>query len=74
MQIQAEKAPAPDSYIRAFYKTCWNTIKLDLLAAIKQIGSYIRAFYKTCWNTIKVDLVAAIKQIFVPTQNVFGIG
>ena len=32
--ISAEKAPGPDSYIGAFYKSSWGLIKEDVLQAI----------------------------------------
>lgn len=35
--IPADKAPGPDGFSGGFYKTCWDTIKHDLLAALNQL-------------------------------------
>jgi hypothetical protein len=34
-EMPKEKAPEPDGFITAFYQTCWNIIKEDILAAFK---------------------------------------
>jgi hypothetical protein len=34
-EMPKEKAPKPDGFITAFYQTCWNIIKEDILAAFK---------------------------------------
>jgi mannosylglycoprotein endo-beta-mannosidase len=34
-EMPAEKAPGPDGFIGVFYKTCWDIIKEDLLAALQ---------------------------------------
>jgi hypothetical protein len=31
-----EKAPGPDGFIGTFFKSCWHTIKVDLMRAINQ--------------------------------------
>ena len=33
-QLPHDKAPGPDGYTGNFFKTCWNTVKQDLVAAI----------------------------------------
>ena len=33
-QMQSDKAPGPDGFIGVFYKSCWNIIKQDILAAV----------------------------------------
>lgn len=35
--IPADKAPGPDGFSGGFFKTCWDTIKWDLLAALQQL-------------------------------------
>jgi hypothetical protein len=37
MQMPTEKASGPDDYIGGFYKSYWNIICVDLVAALKQI-------------------------------------
>jgi hypothetical protein len=32
--LPSDKAPGPDGFMGRFYKTCWNIIKEDLLAAL----------------------------------------
>lgn len=32
--VKSDKAPGPDGFIGAFYKSCWVIIKDDLLAAV----------------------------------------
>jgi hypothetical protein len=44
MQIPSEKASEPDGFIR-FFKTYWSIVKLDLIAALKEIFD-LRA---GCW-------------------------
>jgi hypothetical protein len=34
--IPKEKAPGPDGFIEAFFRSCWHIIKLDLMRAINQ--------------------------------------
>jgi hypothetical protein len=34
MEMHSEKAPGPDVYIGRFFKSCWNIIKGNLMAAI----------------------------------------
>jgi hypothetical protein len=44
----AEKSPGLDGYIGAFYKLCWDTIKEDLIAALRE-------FFQLrvgCWNLL----------------------
>jgi hypothetical protein len=43
-----EKAPGPDGYIGAFFKVCWDIIKVDLIDAIFEIFA-LRA---GCWNLL----------------------
>ena len=38
-QLASEKAPGPDGFIGIFYKTCWEIIKGDVLAAINYFFS-----------------------------------
>ena len=35
--IPIDKAPGPDGFSGGFFRTCWDTIKHDLLAAINQL-------------------------------------
>jgi exonuclease III len=35
----SDKAPGPDGFTGAFFKTCWNTIKGDIMAVINQFSS-----------------------------------
>jgi hypothetical protein len=37
MQIPLEKVLRSNGYICAFYKICWDIIKVDLIAVIKEI-------------------------------------
>jgi hypothetical protein len=48
MQIHSEKALGPDGYTGAFFKACWDIIRVDLTAAIKEIFA-LRA---DCWNLL----------------------
>jgi hypothetical protein len=34
--LHAEKSPGPDGFIGLFFKTCWEIIKVDLMAAVNQ--------------------------------------
>jgi hypothetical protein len=38
-QLPSDKAPGPDRYTGRFYKTCWEVIKSDVMAAISAVGS-----------------------------------
>jgi hypothetical protein len=33
----SDKAPGPDGFTGGFYKSCWNIIKMDLMAALSII-------------------------------------
>jgi hypothetical protein len=50
------KAPGPDGFIGAFFKACWETIKHDILAAIRLMslggGSYLNLI-----NTANIILI-----------------
>jgi hypothetical protein len=35
--LPSDKAPRPDGFTGRFYKTCWNIIKVDLLAALNSL-------------------------------------
>jgi hypothetical protein len=48
MQIHSEKALGLDGYTGAFFKACWDIIRVDLTAAIKEIFA-LRA---DCWNLL----------------------
>ncbi|XP_040248925.1 uncharacterized protein [Aegilops tauschii subsp. strangulata] len=52
----SEKAPGPDGFIGLFYKVCWNTIKVDLLAALNQLS----ALNANCWNLLNTAYIALI--------------
>jgi hypothetical protein len=32
-----DKAPGPDGFTRRFYKSCWNIIKMDLMAVVSAV-------------------------------------
>jgi predicted nuclease with TOPRIM domain len=38
MQTPNEKVPGVDGSIDAFYKTCWNTITTDVMAALQEMS------------------------------------
>jgi hypothetical protein len=56
MQTPLEKVPGLDGYIGAFYKQCWDIIKADLIAAIRDIF----ALRGGCWNLPNSANVALI--------------
>jgi hypothetical protein len=35
----SDKAPGPDGFTRAFFKACWSTIKIDILAVINKFSN-----------------------------------
>ena len=35
----SDKAPGPDGFTGAFFKSCWNIIKMDIMAMINQFGA-----------------------------------
>lgn len=37
IEMHVEKAPGPDGFVGFFFKSCWNVIKGDLLAALNQL-------------------------------------
>ena len=57
--IVTDKAPGPDGYIGAFFKASWQTIKLDLLAAINH-------FY--CQNTQHFKQLNSAHVILIPKK------
>jgi hypothetical protein len=36
----SDKAPGPDGFLGAFFKKCWNTIKIDVMAVINQFSNF----------------------------------
>jgi hypothetical protein len=48
LQTAPEKSPGQDRYIGAFFKVCWDIIKVDLTNAIANIFA-LRA---GCWNLL----------------------
>jgi hypothetical protein len=36
-QLPSDKAPGPDGFTGCFYKSCWTTIKQDVMMAISAI-------------------------------------
>ena len=34
--IPSDKAPGPDGFTDAFFKTCWDIVQEDVIAALKQ--------------------------------------
>ena len=35
----SDKAPGPDGFTGAFFKSCWNIIKVDIMAVVNQFGA-----------------------------------
>jgi hypothetical protein len=35
--LPSDKAPGPGGFTGRFYKTCWNIIKVDLMAALNSL-------------------------------------
>jgi hypothetical protein len=56
MQIPLEKVLRPNGYICAFYKICWDIIKVDLIAVIKENFDP----WAGCWNLLNSTNVALI--------------
>jgi hypothetical protein len=52
----SEKSTGPDGFIGAFYKRCWEIIRVDLTAAIREIFN-LRA---ACWNLLNSANVVLI--------------
>jgi hypothetical protein len=51
-----KKSPRPDGFIGAFYKRCWEIIRVDQTAAIREIFN-LRA---ACWNLLNSSKVVLI--------------
>jgi hypothetical protein len=58
MHSASEKAPGPDGYIGAFYKVCWDIIKSDVIAAIKE-NFKLRL---GCWNLLNSAHIMLIEK------------
>jgi hypothetical protein len=56
MATSLEKAPGPDGYIGAFFKSCWGIVKQDLVAAIQEIFA-LRAGRWNLLNSANVVLL-----------------
>jgi retron-type reverse transcriptase len=56
MQTPNEKAPRPNGYIGVFYKSCWDIIKMDVMAALQEMFE-LRA---GCWNLLNTANIALI--------------
>jgi hypothetical protein len=56
MQTPNEKVPGVDGSIDAFYKTCWNTITTNVMAALREM-SQLRVGW---WNLLNTANVAPI--------------
>jgi hypothetical protein len=56
MQLPTEKAPGPDGYTGAFYKSCWNIIRADLVATLRQIFA-LRADAWELLNSANITLL-----------------
>jgi hypothetical protein len=60
MQIPSKKVPGPDGYIGGFFKMHWNIIRLDLIAALREIFK-LRA---GCWQ-----LLNSANMILIPKKD-----
>jgi hypothetical protein len=58
MHTAFEKGPRPNGYIGAFFKTYWDIVKLDIIAAIKEIF----ALWAGCWNLLNSANVVLIQK------------
>jgi hypothetical protein len=56
MQTPNEKAPVRDGYIGAFYKSCWDIIKTDIMVALREMFE----LWVGSWNLLNTANIALI--------------
>ena len=65
--LPADRAPGPDGYTRRFYKSCWQIIKSDLMAAILTLQ---QGDARKLWllNSAYLTLIPKKEEAYLPTD------
>jgi hypothetical protein len=58
--LPSDKAPGPDGFTGKFYKTCWDIIKVDIMAALNSLYH---------GNAFKLDLLNSAYLILLPKRE-----
>jgi len=67
--LPADRAPGPDGYTGRFYKSCWQIIKSDLMAAILTLQ---QGDARKLWllNSACLTLIPKKQEAFSPTDYI----
>ncbi|RVW67586.1 hypothetical protein CK203_063027, partial [Vitis vinifera] len=76
MEMSGDKAPGPDGFTMAFWQSCWDFVKEEILEMFKEFheqGSFLKSLNNT-FPVLANRLKRVLNKVVAPTQNAFVMG